>query len=45
MSYIIKHNNYLFLHCVTCDELTDHYPVEYGNTLYLECEVCILSKD
>jgi hypothetical protein len=43
MSYIIKSNNSIFLDCVTCGELTDHYPVDYAGTLYLECEPCMLA--
>jgi translation initiation factor 2 beta subunit (eIF-2beta)/eIF-5 len=45
MTYLIKENNSIFLECPTCNELTDHYPVHYANSTYLECEVCILSAE
>ena len=45
MTYLIKENNSIVLECVTCGDLTDHYPVRYPNSIYLECEPCILSAE
>ena len=45
MTYIIRENNSIFLECPNCGDLTDHYPVTYAHTTYLECEPCMLSAD